>query len=137
MSIERKHTGHASNRIDMAGEYRVTVQKTEVKPTKNGGKRMLVVTFVTDDEKEINGYYVQTLKWHIEALSDLKIACGLSAKSSTDLLMGKRLGIAVGEQTPQEDGRIFMQVEGYGKESDVDGFVEKLPFEKNDDEVPF
>lgn len=135
MAIERNHKGFDSKgRIDKAGEYVVTIEKLETGHSKSG-KEMLTITFVTDDEKRIKGYYVRTLEWHMKALNDLKVACGLDPKLPSQNLFKKRCGIAVGEQSPTEDGKIFMQIEGYGKETDVEGHM-ATPGGYSD-EVPF
>lgn len=138
MAIPRKHKMGGS--ISAPGEYRVTVEKMEEGISKKSQKRMLTVFFVTRDEKRIKGFYVAGLKWHMDALADLKIACGLTAADVAGKLIGKELGIAVGEQEPNAEGRVFMQIEGYGKATEVGGsgmtesdFASPLP----DDGVPF
>lgn len=134
MTIVRTYKAQGSvGRIDKPGEYKVTVEKTEAGPSKSG-KKMLTITFVTDDEKRIKGYYVRALEWHMKALADCKIALGLKGDSPAELMVGKRCGIAVGAQAPTEDGRTFMQIEGYGKEADVEGHVHDT---SSFDDVPF
>jgi hypothetical protein len=118
MAIARTFRG-AAGQIDRAGEYRVTVEKMEVGKSKSG-KPMLTLTFCTDEERRIKGYYVQSLVFHMKALDELKLACGLLATAPADQLVGKRCGIAVGEQPPTQDGKVFMQIEGYGKEQDAE-----------------
>ena len=135
MAIERKHKG-GGKRIDVVGDYRVKIVKTSSGMSK-GGKPMLTVTFETDDEKQINGYYCRHLTFHMAALKDLKVACGLKDDAAADMLVGLRCGIAVGEQAPAEDGTIFMQVEGYDKESAVPGAPGEVSPKPSDMEVPF
>lgn len=136
MAIARNHKagGSGAGRIDKPGEYVVSVEKTEVGKSKSG-KAMLTVTFVTDDDRRIRGYYVRDLDFHMKALADCKVALGLKADTSSDQMVGKRCGIAVGEQAPNEEGRIFMTIEGYGKEADVDGYAPAI--KDASDEIPF
>lgn len=125
MAIQRNHKGNggSAGRIDKPGEYAVTVEKVDIGKSKSG-KDMLTVTFTTDDDKSIRGYYVRSLDWHMEALKDLKSCCGLKPEVGIESLINKRCGLAVGEQTPNAEGKIFMTIEGYGKESDVAGYKE-------------
>lgn len=118
MGIAR-NAANFGNRIDAPGEYKVRVKKMETRLTKESQKPMLVVTFETDDEKVIDGFYVKDLKFHMVNLKELKLACGLKADASHELLLGKELGILVDRQKPQDDGTVFMQIAGYGKASDV------------------
>lgn len=137
MAIPRNH--RISGYIDEVGEYRVKVeQMLEGLSSKN--KKMLTVTFVTDDEKRIKGFYVKELKFHMSALKDLKLACGLTEKDPASSLLGKRCGIAVGQQKPNDDGRVFMTIEGYGPEKDApaaDGLPNDIKEPEETDNVPF
>lgn len=116
MAIARNY--RQAGLIDAPGEYKVSVEKVEV-VTSSKGKRMLKITFITADERRIRGFYVAGLKWHMDALRDLNIACGLKPDDVSTKLMGLSCGIAVGEGKVSDSGHAFMQIEGYGKASDV------------------
>ena len=138
MAITRS-IGSFGNRITAAGEYVVEVIRTESGKSKKG-KPMLTVTFSTSDEKEIRAWFVKELPFHMSSLVNLKIACGLKPEVSADELVGKSCGIAVDQKEPDEQGRIFFHVTGYGKVSDVENapVVKQNGFETtNDDSAPF
>lgn len=117
MAIERKYKG--SKFIDEPGEYVVSIKNLEVgKSTK--GDQMLTVTFATDDERTIKSFFVRKLAFHIRQLTDLKLSAGLTETEDAMNLVGKRVGIAVDEQEPNEKGQVFMRITGFGKEADVD-----------------
>lgn len=134
MAIERKHKGGGANsgRIDKIGDYIVTVEEAKTGLSSKKDK-MLTITFVTDDEKRIRGYYVGKHKFMMDALADLKASCGLKATDHHDGLIGKKLGIAVGAQDPTEDGKVFMQIEGYGKVTEVNAGTTAAPSDFGDD----
>ncbi len=133
MAIQRNNNTGSGGRIDKPGDYAVTVEKTETGKSKSG-KSMLTVTFITDDEKRIRGYYCKGVDFHMKALSDLKIALGLKADSPAENMIDKRCGIAVDEQAPGEDGKVWMTISGYGKESEVDGHT---PPKEEEETIPF
>lgn len=135
MAIQRKQYGGApqgkSKNIRTPGEYvvrvadaKVTMTKSKIgkdgKPTKP--RRMRVLTFETLDGQElrINSYHVEELDFQMEAYKDCAVACGCSPESRADELLDKRCGIAVEAQKPTEDGKVFMQIVGYGRASDVE-----------------
>lgn len=137
MAIERKHKATGGN-INAPGEYVVTI--TDVKSTMSKKEKpMCVVTFETADEKKINGYYVRDLKFHMVALKDLKLACGLKETDSAMDLVGKKCGIAVGEGKADEHGKHFMSIEGYGTVDQVEQAKGEASFSSNADlsEIPF
>lgn len=137
MAIERKHKATGGS-ITQPGEYVVTI--TDVKSTMSKKEKpMCVVVFEAQDEKKINGYYVKDIKFHMAALKDLKLACGMKETDSAMDLVGKKCGIAVGEGKVREDGSHFMSIEGYGTVAQVetakadasfitDGAIEGVPF---------
>lgn len=118
MAIERKHKGTGNN-ITQPGEYLVTVIEVKTMMSKKD-KPMCVVTFETAEEQKINGYYVRDLKFHMAALNDLKVACGLAQGLPADALVGRKCGIAVGNGKARDDGSHFMSIEGYGKPEQVE-----------------
>lgn len=133
MAIARNHKGFG-NRIDKPGEYVVTVEKVDIGKSKKGDA-MLTVTFVTAEDKQIQGYYVKSKIWAMKALAECKVALGLKEDSAAENMVGKKCGIAVGEGNVREDGSHFMQIEGYGKESEVEGHMDTPG--GFSDEVPF
>lgn len=130
MPIEKKYSGSSST-MD-PGEHRVVITEVQVGVSKSG-KQMLTVVFQNDREQRIKSYYVRELVYHIKQLTDLKISCGLTEKSPAEELLHKRCGILVDPREPNEEGRVFMNIAGYGKESDVtDG-----GHTSTKDEIPF
>lgn len=129
--------------IDRKGEYRAKVTEAKSGMSKTG-KRMLTVTFMTTDERSIKSFFVQELIFHMKSLTALKIAAGLTERDTADRLVGREVGILVEPQKPNQEGRVFMHVVGYGPASDVtensygegppDDFMPPPP---GDDEVPF
>lgn len=116
MAIERKFGGTKQMK---AGEYKVTV--TDIKFGKSkSDKNMWTITFANDHEETIKGFYVPDVAFHLKQLKEIKAVCGLDEKDGPDKLISKRLGIAVEEQEPDQDGKTFMRITGYGKESQVD-----------------
>ena len=138
MAITAKYAS-GSGRLE-AGEHRVTITKTEnmmsqAKEAKDGKEAklpqpMIKITFENEDEQKHNAYYVKTSKYAMTKLIDLKLACGMTAQDSNDDLLGKKCGILLAAQKPTDDGKVFMEIVGYGKESDVEE-------SKSFDEVPF
>lgn len=109
------------------GEHVVQVIETKVGMSKSN-KPMLTVTFQNDREQKIKGYYVRDLVFHIKALNALKVACGIKPEDAHDNLVGLKCGIKVEPQAPNEQGQIFMQITGYGKEADVEAPADSIPF---------
>lgn len=118
MAIQIKQS--SSNRISEPGEYVVEVIEVLKGTTKKTGKPMAIVTFETADKKLIRGYYVKDLTFHMDALADLKAACGLSKEVNSGHLLDCKLGIAVVKGKADPQGRVFMEIAGYGKTSDVE-----------------
>ncbi len=123
MPITRKQYGQGSKNINAPGEYVVTVIETKMTMTKakedKPARPMRIVVLETPQGQKINGYYVGELAFHMEALKDLKVACGLKPDSNSDDLVGERCGIAVEAQLPGPDGKVFMTIAGYGSVKDV------------------
>lgn len=139
MAIPKNAGALGGKRISEPGEYLVKIHKTETGLSKKG-KPMLTVTFETPDEKEIKGYFVKTIKFHMHNLKVLKIACGLKEADSADELLGKECGVLVEAQEPNEQGLVFMSIVGFGPAKDVSPGSQTLPdsFEAPiDDTVPF
>lgn len=130
MAIQRKqYGGQQSNNITEPGEYVVKIidkklTMSKAKVDKDGKEKpprpMVVLTFETATGAKINGYYVKELAFHMEALKDCMVACGLPSSGDTDELLQKKCGIAVEKQKPGPDGRSFMSITGYGRASDVE-----------------
>lgn len=141
MAIERKYKG--SKYIDEAGEYVVSIKDMVVGKSSKGDP-MLTLTFATEEEQTIKAFFVKTLKFHMKQLEDLKVACGMKADEDAMNLVGKRVGIAVEPQEPNEKGQVFMRITGFGKESEVDLEFNKREREAQQhrngsavDEIPF
>lgn len=135
MTIKHNASKSNVNRIDKAGDYKVKVSKFEEKKSKKG-EDMLVVTFMTADEKRIDGYYLKGKPWAIEDVKALKVAAGLSPTAPIGQIFGAELGIAVVAGKPKEDGSVFMQIRGYGSVADLDGAQVKES-DGSIDEIPF
>jgi hypothetical protein len=120
MAIESKHK--VGDRME-PGEYVVHVTKVEATTSKKGDP-MWKVEFSTHDEKTIAGFYVTKFKWALNALTDCRLAAGLTKEDHPTSLVGKTLGIKVEPGKVHEDGRQYMQITGYGKPSDVTGFAD-------------
>lgn len=132
MAIERNVTT-SGDFIDAPGEYQVTVQAATLGASKYG-KDMLTVILETDDGRTIRSFFIKGSKAQMENLEKLKNACGLQLDCPADILfergdafVGCRLGIAVDAGKPNKEGRVFMQVVGYGPADKVEAH----------DEVPF
>lgn len=139
MPIARNAGSEGGNYIESPGEYRVTVTKTETGHSKSQ-KKMLTVTFTTRDDKSIRGFYVGRVQFHMKNLEQLKTACGLLPAASADQLVGKECGILVEAQEPDAStGRVYMQITGYGKASDVGtpGDAAEQSNTVHDDDIPF
>ena len=134
MPIARNAGVGAGNRLKDPGEYRVKITETKVGMSKKG-KPMLTVTFETHDEKQICGYFVKELAFHMHFLGELKLASGLTEKDSAENLVGKEVGILVEAQEPNEKGFVFMSIVGYGKSSEVDSG--DAHFALSDTNIPF
>lgn len=143
MAIERKYTGTMTEQME-PGEHRVTI--TDIKFGKSkAGKPMWTITYTNANGAQIKGFYVPEVKFHLRQLKDVKAACGLAETATPDQLMGKRLGIAVEEQEPNQDGAVFMRISGYGKEDLVEDNVQQTklvmsptaPKIDDDQEIPF
>ena len=115
MAIERNAGGNGGNYISRPGEYVVVVDKVEYKKTKKEPIRpMAVIHFVNAEDQGIAGYFVKDLNFHMKALTALKAACGLPAAATAEGLIGKKCGILVEMREPDEMGRSFPQIVGYG-----------------------
>lgn len=118
MAIQ-KIEGNFGSFISEPGEYLVEVNSSKAGKSKKG-KAMLTVEFESEDGKTIAGYFVKELAFHMKALEQLKLACGLKVTDSADELIGKKCGILVEPQPPNpETGKVFMSIVGYGKAADV------------------
>ena len=117
MAIQKNSAGGGNN-IREAGEYVVEVSKLETGKSKKG-KQMLTVVFETHDERKINAYFVKEILFHMAHLTNLKLAAGLKPESSAEELLGRRVGILVEMREPDEQGRVFSQIVGYGPAKDV------------------
>lgn len=148
MAIAR-NAGGGGKFVSEPGEYKVTVEKIEMKTPKKEKldpktnkpmkRQMLVVHFVTEEEQEIAGYYVKDVPFHMAALAQLKSACGLEPNQSSDELIGKQCGILVEMGEPNEQGRSFAQIVGYGPADQVGEprATGETTDMSNLDEVPF
>lgn len=145
-----RNAGGGGKFVSEAGEYKVTVEKIEMKTPKKEKldpktnkpmkRQMLVVHFTTDSEQEIAGYYVKDVAFHMAALTQLKAACGLEPNESSDELIGKQCGILVEMQEPNEQGKSFASIVGYGPADQVGeerGSGETHSMINDGDEVPF
>lgn len=136
MAIER-NAGSSGSFINAPGEYLVKVTETKTGMSK-AGKPMLTVTFETDTECSIKSYFVKTLAFHMKALEQLKLACGIKMNEPADNLIGLYCGILVEANEPTDTGKVFMGIVGYGKGTDVNlGAKPSVINNKADDEVPF
>lgn len=141
--INRNAGSDAGNFIKEPGEYVAKILETKAGMSKNG-KKMLTVLFHTKDERQIKSYFVGELAFHMKALAALKVASGLEETDRAERLIGRECGILVEPQEPDsQTGRVFMQITGYGKASDVTGINSKAgpsdfdPPPPGDDDVPF
>ncbi len=127
MAIQRNAATGQGNSIREPGEYRVKVAELTTGLSK-AGKAMLTVTFQTADERKIRAYFVRELAFHMKALAEVKVAAGLKADAAAENLMGREIGILVeaGEPNP-ENGRVFMQIVGYGPASEVAQAQNEMP----------
>lgn len=136
MAIQR-NAGGQGNFVKEPGEYQVRIKETKMGESKTG-KPMLTVVFQTHDEKLIAGYFVRELNFHMAALAHLKTACGLNPdKDGSDLLVGKECGILVEAQEPNEQGRTFMSIVGYGAKADAKNGATGFAPTAGEDRVPF
>lgn len=133
MAIEKEFTGGGKTIAE--GEHVVTITDWKIGESKSG-KTMLTLTFENFEHQMIRGYYVAGLQFHEKALAKIKAACGLSKEAKAAELKGKSLGIAVEPQEPDERGRVFMRIVGYGKASDVSADGGRYE-ESRDNEIPF
>lgn len=118
MAIQRNASG-GGNAIKEAGEYLVRVTEVKVDKSKKGDP-MLVVTFTAPDEKQIRGYFVQNLTFHMKNLETLKAVCGMAPKDPAGALIGRELGISVEVDPPGPDGRSFSGICGYGTVAELE-----------------
>lgn len=120
MAIDKNaSSGSGGNYIKEAGEYRVKVTTVSEGKSKKG-KPMVTVTFETKDGKQISSWFVKELAWAVKDMTKLKLAAGLTEKDHSSRLMDRELGIAVEAKDPDEHGKIFMRIVGYGKAADVE-----------------
>lgn len=134
MAIAR-NANDGGNFIKEPGEYKVFVREITTGMSKSN-KPMLTVTFHTSDEKAIRAYFVKELAFHMKALEQLKIACGIKVTESAENLVGKECGILVEAQNPDANGRVFMQINGYGPVGDVAGWHHSHK-QTHSDPIPF
>lgn len=121
MAIQKNAKGTGGSFIKEAGDYLVHIVKTTMKLSK-AKDPMVVVTFETEDEKMIDGYFVGKHAFHQHNMRVLKEACGLKETDKYDQLVGKKCGISVELQDPDQlTGRVFAQIVGYGPLSDLGG----------------
>lgn len=135
MAIKRNFAGGSSEMAN--GEHKCTITDLKVGKSK-AGKPMLTVTFTNDNDESVKGFYVLENKVAQIKIKELKVACGLAPDADGMLLNGKRCGIAVEKGEPNAEGKSFMQIVGYGKESDVEAStapVESVQVDPN--EIPF
>lgn len=136
MPIQRNLAHSPSNRIDGPGDYVVTITAVNNVLTKISRKPMLVVEMETEDEKKIRDHFVLSLDFRMKALQSLKAAVGLGPEvKDPGALVGKQCGIAVAAKPPNDEGRIYMEIVGYGKSSDVE--AHQHPPSSNTNHIPF
>lgn len=116
MPMKRIFSG-TGNRIT-AGNHVVHVTEVSQKLSSKNDP-MTVIAFETDDEKKVNYYAVHKFPWAIEAVKTCIECAGLPQGSKASQLVGKRVGITVEEGKPDDKGRTFMQIVGFGTEKDV------------------
>lgn len=117
MGIERNAGGGSF--IKHPGEYRVRVTLLTEGLSKKG-QPMLTVTFQTENEETIKGYFVKTLGFHMKNLKELKKACGVSETTPAAELLNRECGILVEADEPDpETSRVFLSISGYGPASAV------------------
>lgn len=137
MAIQRNAVTSGGKRISEPGEYRVHITELKTKASKKGDP-MLVVTFQTEDEKEICGYFVKKYAFQMKALAALKQACGLKDTDSADKLIAKECGLLVESGETNEKGHTFMEIVGYGPASDAASSQQAPEFKSDADEnIPF
>lgn len=134
MAIKKNAKG--AKFLNTEGEFKVRVSGVKIGQSKKGAP-MLTVTFETDDGEQISSYFVKSLAFHIHSLKELKAALGLAENAPSEDMQGKRCGISVEFGDEQEDGKVYAQVVGYGKESDVDSAPVSAPMVGGEVEVPF
>ncbi len=117
MAISKTFIG--STKVMLPGEHIVTIVDVNVGKSKKG-QPMLTITFENDDGQKIRGYYVKGLDFHQTQLQALKTACGLKGETASDELLALKCGIAVDQNEPTEDGKIFMRIVGYGPAAEVE-----------------
>lgn len=138
MPIQR-NVANGGNSIKHPGEYRVRVVKLETGMSKSQ-KPMLTVTFQTLDEMQLKGYFCKGLAWHMKNLAVLKECAGLKPDSPAENLHGLEVGILVEPREPDEQGRVFMDIAGFGKAHEVgavEGGGDFAGRQPGDDSVPF
>lgn len=134
------------------GEYVAIIDKVEWLKTNKGQPKidpktgetkepqdMLKVSFFTESQQEIAGYFVKGLKFHMKAYDLLRESCGLPKGAKSQDFIGKKVGILVELQKPDEMGRTFPQIVGYGPASEVSGAKDDTGFapDESQDGVPF
>lgn len=140
MAIKRNFTGGSGSDFS-EGEHKVKIVDLKLGPSSTG-KKMLTVTFENDEGATVKGFYVLDNKVAIIKIKELKVACGLAPDADGMLLEGKRLGIAVEKGKPDDKGKFYWQIVGYGKESDVEVNASHNdeaphPATQPDQEIPF
>lgn len=120
MAIAKNTSSDASGKfIRKEGEYKVTVTELKTGNSKKGDP-MLTVTFSTEDGQSIRDWFVKTQQFRLAALATLKKACGLPANAPAEELQGKACGINVEAKPPDDSGKVYYQVVGYGNVKDVE-----------------
>lgn len=117
MAIER-NAAASGKFLDKPGEYKVKVSEVKTGVTKEKKDPMLTVKFETSEELSIKSYFVKKITFHMKALEALKLACGLTAVSPAEDLVGKECGILV-EMKEGKTGQQFSNIVGYGPVSSI------------------
>lgn len=142
MAIGNKYSGNGAASKGMnAGEHRVKITAITVKDSK-AGKPMITVEFVNEKGQTHSSFFVMANDFAMTKFKDLRESCGLEELEMDRYLLGKKCGMALEPGKPNAEGKIYMQVSGYGKESEVAGgsspaAKEPGDSEPDEDSVPF
>ena len=125
MAIKSTYSGGGSKLGE--GEHIVKIMEvktvmTKEKPGKES-KPMYTVVFQNKDGQKHTGYYVKSIKFMMKQFEDLKKCCGLKESDSADELVGRKCGILIEVGEPNDEGKVFNQIAGYGTEADVLGIA--------------
>lgn len=108
------------SKVIAPGEHKVTVVEVEKTKTAQTQKDMLKIVFESAGGEKINSYFVKENEYALRDLGKLKMAAGLKMDSPSDELVGLRVGICVEPELSKKDGKTYMRVKQFGKESDVE-----------------